>query len=156
MSGFGQRYVVDTNALSQIGRRRRSMAYFREHAAIPSEVAREAEGFPDIDALQENVLPTTSHVLEWLVQVMASVPAEDTTLVDLYANRGSADPLVVACALNGQALDSVYLDAPEWIVVTGDDAVRIKAGEFGLRVLSSAEFAAVIDASESREFDEKA
>lgn len=155
MSDFGQKYVVDTNALSQIGRRRRASALFQEKAVIPSEVLHEAEGFPDVEMLRRNLYPSTSGVLEWLVRVMATVPAEDTALVDLYANRGAADPLVVASALNGQDRDSLYLDAPEWVVVTNDDAVRNKAVEFGLEVLSSVEFAAVIDASESREIDEK-
>ncbi|KQS98740.1 hypothetical protein ASG23_13430 [Cellulomonas sp. Leaf395] len=84
---------------------------------------------------------------------MATVPADDTALVDLYANRGNADPLVVACALNGQDEDSQYLDAPEWTVVTADNAVRAKAEEFGLRALSNAEFAALIDAAESNSPD---
>ena len=94
------------------------------------------------------------HVLEWLIQVMRSVPADDTTLVDLYRNKGAADPLLVACALDGQSRDSVYLDAPEWVVVTADDAVRRKAREFGLRSLTNAEFASVIDASLSQDFSE--
>lgn len=79
---------------------------------------------------------------------MASVDISDTRLVDLYANLGAADPLVIACALDGQAEDSQYLDAPEWIVVTGDEAVREKSREFGLKVLSSAEFIIIIDEAE--------
>ncbi|WP_104082770.1 hypothetical protein [Cryobacterium sp. Y11] len=148
MKGFGQRYVIDTNVLGQLRRHRRASAFFRENAVIPSEVLREAQGFPDIDALRKNRLPTTPKVLNWLVTVMATIPAADTNLVNLYANLGGADPFVVACALNGQDVDSVYLDAPEWIVVTGDAAVRDKAEEFGLKVFSSGEFAAIVDSAE--------
>lgn len=154
LNGFGQRYVIDTNALSQIGRRRRSTSFFLDNAVVPSEVVREAEGFPDIDVLRKNLHPTTAQVLEWLVQVLATVPAEDTSLVNLYANLGGADPLLVECALDGRTRDSPYLDAPEWVIVTGDDAVRVKAEEFGLNVLSNAEFAAVIDATESPDYDQ--
>ena len=149
MNGFGQRYVVDTNALTHLRRHRRASVFFRENAVIPSEVLREAEGFPDINVLQKNLHPTTARVLDLLVKVMATVPADDKRLIDLYANHGGADPVVVACALDGQAQDSLYLDSPEWVVVTGDDAVRDKAEEFGLRVLSNVEFAAIIDAAES-------
>lgn len=146
MSDFGQRYVVDTNALGQLKRHRRASAYFAEHAVIPDEVLKEAGGFPDIGILRHIRYPTTSQVLGWLVKIMATVPADDTKLIDLYANKGSADPLVVACALDGQANDSAYIDAPEWIVVTGDDAVRRMAEQFGLRVLTGVEFASVVDA----------
>ena len=154
MNDFGQRYVIDTNALSQMRRHRRASAFFRENAVIPSEVLREAEGFPDIDALRKNLYPTTSQVLSWLAKVMATVPVADTTLVDLYSNLGGADPLLVACALDGQAQDSPYLDAPEWVVVSGDDAVRDKAEEFGLKVLSNAEFEAIIDTTEGWQTEE--
>lgn len=148
MSVFGQRYVIDTNALIQLGKRRRASTFFLENAVVPEEVLREAEGFPDIGSLRENIHPTTPRVLHWLAKVMSTVPDADTRLIDLYANRGNADPLVVACALEGQEYDNQYLGAPEWIVVTADDAVRAKAEEFGLKVLSNSQFAALIDGVE--------
>lgn len=149
MNDFGQRFVIDTNALSQLGKQRRASTFFLENASIPAEVIHEASGFPDIESLRDNVHPTTPRVLHWLSRIMASVPVGDTTLVDLYANRGNADPLVVACALEGQEHDNQMLMSPEWIVVTADEAVRKKAEEFGLKVLSNREFAALIDDSDS-------
>jgi len=145
VSGFGQRYVIDTNALSQLGKARRASTFFLEHAVIPEEVMHEAAGFPDIASLRDNVHPTTPRVLHWLAEVLSTVPDDDTRLIDLYANLGSADPLVVACALEGQEYDSQFLLAPEWIIVTGDEAVRAKAEEFGLKVLSNSQFAALVD-----------
>jgi len=147
MSGNGQKYVLDTNTLSQIGRRRRDSDFFKENVVLPEEVLREAAEFPDLGSLRSLLYPTTAQVLELLVQVMATVPVDDTRLVDLYRNRGGADPLLVACALDGQARDSGYLDAPEWVVVTADDAARRKAKEFGLTTVSNTEFAALIDMS---------
>jgi hypothetical protein len=149
MSGYGQKYVLDTNTLSQIGRRRRDSDFFKENVVLPEEVLREAGEFPDLGNLRRRLYPTTAQVLEGLVRVMATVPVDDTRLVDLYRNKGGADPLLVACALDGQARDSAYLDAPEWVVVTADDAARRKAKEFGLTTLSNTEFAALIDMSES-------
>ncbi|TFC33469.1 hypothetical protein E3O55_04050 [Cryobacterium sp. MDB1-18-2] len=118
---------MDTNTLSQIGRRRRDSDFFKVNVVVPEEVLREAREFPDVGSLRSLLYPTTAGVLEWLVQVMATIPVDDTRLVDLYRNKGGADPLLVACALDGQATDSVYLDAPEWVVVTADDAARRKA-----------------------------
>lgn len=149
MSDFGRRFVVDTNALIRLKRHRRASSLFLDHAALPSEVLREAAGLSDIRILRERIYPTTPQVLECLVRVMNSVPASDRKLVDLYSNHGGADPLVVACALDGQERDSPYLDAPEWFVVTNDDAVRDKAMEFGLHVISSDEFANMIDADDA-------
>lgn len=114
--------MLDTNALSQLRRHRRESEFFREHTVIPSEVLHEAQGFPDIDVLRANLYPTTSSVLDWLVRIMATVPVGDTKLVDLYANHGGADPLVVACALDGKTRDGQFLGAPEWVVVTSDAA----------------------------------
>lgn len=145
MSDFGRRYVVDTNALSQLGSRRRASEYFLKSTVIPEAVLHEAKGFPDITSLRDNVHPTTPRLLQLLVEVMATVPDTDTRLVNLYANLGNADPLVVACALEGQEYDGQYLMAPEWFVVTGDEAVRDKAEAFGLKVLSNSQFAALID-----------
>lgn len=149
MNDFGRRFVIDTNALSQLGKKRRASEFLLENAVIPEEVMHEAAGFPYIAALRENVHPTSPRVLHWLSRIMASVPVKDTALVDLYVNRGNADPLVVACALEGQEHDSQLLLSPEWIVVTADEAVRNKAQEFGLKVLSNSEFAALIDDSVS-------
>lgn len=149
MNDFGRRFVIDTNALSQLGRQRRASAFFLENAVVPDEVMHEASGLPDIAALRDNVHPTTPRVLHWLSRIMTSVPIGDTTLVDLYANSGNADPLVVACALEGQEHDNQLLLSPEWVVVTADEAVRNKAEEFGLKVLSNSEFAALIDDNDS-------
>ncbi|MEW1979662.1 hypothetical protein AB0333_01860 [Citricoccus sp. NPDC079358] len=149
MSDFGQRFVIDTNTLSQLGRQRRADKFFLENAVIPEEVMHEASGFPDIAALRDNVHPTTPRVLHWLSQIMATVPSADTSLVDLYANRGNADPLVVACALEGHEHDNQMLLSPEWVVVTADEAVRNMAQEFGLTVLSNSEFTALIDGTNS-------
>jgi len=148
MTWFGYRYVLDTNALSQLRRHQRASEFFREHAAIPTEVLYEAQGFPDVDVLRANLIPTSSRVLDWLATIMATVPTEDTRLVDLYANRGGADPLVVACALDGKTRDDQFLGATEWVIVTRDAAVRAVAEQFDLHVLDSAEFAAIVDAAE--------
>lgn len=145
MNAFGCRYVVDTNVLSQLGRGRRDTNIFRENVVIPSEVLHEAQGFPDYSQLQGNHFATTPKVLELLVSVMATVPIGDTSLIDLYKNLGGADPLVIASALAGQEEDSQFLDAPEWVVVTGDGAVAAKAREFDLRVMDTDSFAALID-----------
>lgn len=148
MSGFDAKYVVDTNSLTQLGIRRRASRFFIGNARIPSEVLNEAKGFPDIAALRRNEYPTTATVLEQVRKVMATVAVNDTTLVNLYANHGNADPFVVACALDGRDRDAQSLFATEWVVVTEDKAVRAKADEFGLRALPSTEFAALIDADE--------
>ncbi|GAB3268099.1 hypothetical protein GCM10027449_01140 [Sinomonas notoginsengisoli] len=63
---------------------------------MPEAVLHEARGFPDFKSLHHNAHPTTPRVLQLLVEVMATVPDADTRLVNLYANQGNADPLVVA------------------------------------------------------------
>ena len=129
MTGTEREYVVDNNALSRLTRAQRASSFFREHCHIPTEVLYEARGLPDIAALKANEYATTGRVLKTLIEVMATVPVGDTKLVDLYANRGNADPLVVACAIDGQRADNEFLFGPTWVVVSGDKAVRAKAVE---------------------------
>lgn len=149
MSAFGTRYLVDTNALSQLGRQRRASNFFRANAMIPSEVLHEADGFPDVEALKQIEYSTTPSVLRWLVTVMATVPPDDTDLINLYLNHGSADPLMVACALDARDRETQHLDPLEWVIVTDDKAVKAKAGEFKVRGLTYAQLADLIDRIES-------
>lgn len=148
MRDFGSEYVIDNNTLRQLTRTQRASNFFRDHVHIPREVLHEARGAPDIADLRQNEYPTTPGVLHHLVRVMATIDPADTRLVDLYANKGGADPFVVACALDARDRDAQYLYAPEWVVVTGDGAVRAKAEEFGLKALSNERFAELVDAAE--------
>lgn len=149
MSAFGTRYLVDTNALSQLRHPRRTSKFFRVNAMIPSEVLHEADGFPDVEALKQIEYSTTPSVLRWLMTVMATVPPDDSDLINLYLNQGSADPLMVACALDARDRETQHLDPHEWVIVTNDKAVRAKADEFKVPVLTYAQFADLIDRSES-------
>ena len=141
-------YLVDNNALSALGQRRRSTEYFRAHCRITDEVLYEAREFPDIaelEALRYEVGPeVTRRVLVQLVKVMKSVPTSDTDLVDLYANKGNADPIIVACALDAMFQEECTLMPATWTIVSDDGAVRTKASEFGVPVLTSEEFKVVV------------
>lgn len=112
---------------------------------MTSEVLHEARGFPDADHLRAVEYRTTGQILTILKEVMATVPSDDTTLVDLYANRGNADPLLVACALDAKREEEQGLFGHTWAIVSNDKAVRDKAAEFDIEVLTSDEFAAVLD-----------
>lgn len=146
MIGVSATYLVDTNTLTQLRRHRRASKFFQENVKIPGDVLREADQFPDIDEFVQLEYPVTPSVLRRVAQVMASVDTNDTKLVDLYANQGGADPLVIACALDALDQESHCLDPQEWVIVTGDHAVRRTAEAFGLQVLGNAEFASLIDA----------
>lgn len=82
---------------------------------------------------------------------MATVPISDMKLVDLYANRGNADPLVVACAVDGQRKSDEGLFGPAWVVVSGDKAVQAMAAEFGIEVKTNGEFIAILEGETSQE-----
>ncbi|WP_133726064.1 hypothetical protein [Nesterenkonia aurantiaca] len=137
--------MLDNNALAFVKGKRRASTFFKKHCRIPQEVLHEAEGFPDIDELQQLEYPVTGSVLGHLVEVMASVPVGETRLVNLYANLGNADPLVVATALDGHRENDLALFGPTWTVVTGDKAVQAKAREFGLEVMTNQEFLTAMD-----------
>lgn len=75
---------------------------------------------------------------------METVPIDNTRLVDLYANEGNANPLLVACALDAHDSNEGLLFWPTWVVVSDDGAVQAKASKFEVPVRTSAEFKSII------------
>lgn len=69
-------------------------------------------------------------MLVLLRTVMARVPEDDTAFVNLYGNKGAADPMLIGCALDGMQDSPPFLIVPTWIIVSKDKAVRAKAEEF--------------------------
>jgi hypothetical protein len=136
------RYLIDNNVLSKLSLAQRSSQAFRARCVLPSEVLFEASGFPDIEALSQLEAPVTPQVLQQLQRVMRTVSVADFTLVDLYANKGNADPILIATALDKAANSADTLFPEEWRIVTDDVAVQRKAAESDVRVMSSGEFLA--------------
>lgn len=139
-------YLVDNNALLFIGAKRRASTFFREHCRVTEDVAHEA-GTKRAAALAPITEAMTPAILARLVEVMASVPVGDRDLVDLYGNKGAADPGMVATALVLNNPTEPSLFEPTWVVVTRDKAVLAKAAEFSLGTESPESLAKIIDAA---------
>lgn len=133
-------YLLDNNVLSHLSRSQRASAFFFERCRLTSEVLHEAEDYPDAATFKQIEYPTTARILEHLARVMATVPDSDTALVNLYANKGAADPLLIACALHGTEEASSHLWGPSWVIVSNDKAVLTKASEFNVESLSRDDF----------------
>jgi len=133
-------YFLDNNALSHLTRAQRSSAYFRERCRLPSEVLHEAMGYPDAEAFEAVEYTTTSSVLELVRAVMETEREGDTALLNLYANKGAADPMIIACALDATRETAALLFGPTWIVVSNDNAVRAKARELEVESCTREEF----------------
>lgn len=133
-------YLIDNNALSHLSLAQRASEFFHTRCRIPSEVLHEAQGYPDSDALKAVEYPTTASVLRFLRTVMSTVAEDDTALVNLYANKGAADPILVACAMDAMQESASLLFGPTWAVVSNDKAVRAKAAELGVKSLTREEF----------------
>lgn len=133
-------YLIDNNVLSHLSRAQRTSEFFFARCRIPTEVLHEADGYPDAEDLKEAEYPTTARVLTLLLTVMTTVPEDDTSLVNLYANKGAADPILVACALDGMRETANQLFGWTWVIVSNDDAVRAKAAEFCVETATREEF----------------
>jgi hypothetical protein len=133
-------YLLDNNALSHLTRLQRNSVFFFERCRLPSEILYEAEGYPDAEAFKRIEYPITAQVLTLLGKVMATVPDENTALIDLYANKGAADPLLIACALDGMLESDKLLFGPIWIIVSNDKAVRATASRVSVRSMTREEF----------------
>jgi hypothetical protein len=134
------KYLIDTNALSRIGRKSRGSLFVRDNCKLPSEVLYEAAAFPDIAMLRTLEYPVTADVLNLVKTVMATVQPGEKDLIDLYHGRGNADPILIAVALDAIDKSQVTLLEEDWQIVTDDEGVKKKAAEFGLMAVSSADF----------------
>lgn len=139
------RYLVDNNALIALKRDRVASAFFRAHCQVTTDVLREADGHPHFAQLKGGAYALTPAVLEQIRTVMAGVALGDTSLIDLYGNKGSADPGQVASALDAIAADEGALFGDDWIIVTNDGGVEDAAARHGVATVKPAELAALID-----------
>lgn len=133
-------HLLDNNVLAKLTVAQRASAAFQRSCRIPEEVLWEASGLPDASALERCTYPTSPVVLHALVEVMSTISPSDRTLVDLYANQGAGDPLLIACLLVATREASEALISPEWALVSSDNAVLLKAAEFGLATAMVSEF----------------
>jgi hypothetical protein len=139
-------FFVDTNALSKLGPRYRATKFFRNYVLLPSVVIQEAGNPEDISNLKELEEGMTPQILQNLLEIMTKVPTDDTRLVDLYSNKGKADPIIVAYALAQNSLNADGLfPLYEVYIVTNDKAVRELGQSFSIKVLSSEDFIRRID-----------
>lgn len=136
-------YLVDNNVLSRLSRSQRAGPFLRERCVVTEEVLHEARGFAD-EMSGVRVRDVTVAVLERLKHVMAELPPGDTSLVDLYANKGTADPVLVATALVMMDEEAQTLFASRIVIVTDDRAVAEMAGQLGVECLSCSAFIALV------------
>lgn len=139
------RYLVDNNALIALKRDRVASAFFRARCQVTTDVLREADEHPHFATLKLDAYAHTPAVLEQVRTVMAGVAIGDLSLIDLYGNKGSADPGLVACALDAIAADEGALFGDDWIIVTNDSGVEHAAVQHGVATIKPAELAALID-----------
>ena len=141
------KYLVDNNALIRLKRERVRTAFFDNYCSVTADVLLEADEHPEKAALAKKAADITPDFLEQLRAVMATVAVGDTSLVNLYGNKGAADPGLVAFILEASAINDGKLFCDQWVLVTDDNAVAEKAAEFNVETLSSFQLAALIDES---------
>lgn len=134
-------YLIDNNALGPLGDRKKS-AFFAEHCRVSADVAHESRRAKHAELLSSLTIEPTPAMLGQLTSVMNSIPVGDTALVDLYNNKGTADPLLVAMAV---VLSTEHLFSEDWVIVTNDKAVAAKAGEFEVESMTPQDLARLID-----------
>lgn len=133
-------FLLDTHVVVRLTPAERATELFLRCCRVPSDVIHESGPAVPASDLRPVEYRTTPGVLRWLVKVMASVAVGDTRLVDLYANKGAADPVLIACALDATDRTAGELFAPTWSVVSHDGALGQLARAFGVHVCSPDEF----------------
>ena len=140
-------YLIDNNALVEIGRGRIETKFFTKFCRVTSDVLHEASERPEYPVLEASEYKITPKVLKYIGVVMKSVRVGDVDLVDLYHNKGTADPSLIATALDAKEDAEASLFPDCWVIVTNDQAVMQAALEFGIETISPQVLANRIDAA---------
>lgn len=147
-------YLLDNNVVSHLSRRDLGSALFTERCRVPSEVLHEARGNRHRGLLDAVEYRTDAAVLGALVDVLRTVSPSDTKLLDLYANKGNADPILVACGLVESRKSALMLVQPLWYVVSNDSHVRTRAEALGLRSMTRESFLTLVRGQQKESDDD--
>ncbi len=139
------KYLVDNNALIALGVGRVRSSFFRDYCHVTPDVYFEAIEHPEARLLSELSTDFDPNTFEHIRQVMRAVPPGDTRLVDLYKNKGAADPGLIAWVQQMGVADEGSLFPDQWILVTNDVAVSELALGLGQVAIGSVQLAALID-----------
>jgi len=141
------RYLVDNNVLNALRRDQIHSEFFRDYCQVTMDILWEAREHVEQAALARLSRPHTPGLLMRVRDVMETLEAGDTRLIDLYGNKGAADPGLIASILEADDDDANKLLSDSWILVTNDQAVAVKAAEFDISVITPMELAILIDDS---------
>lgn len=137
MSGY--RFLLDANVFNLLTDADISSQFFRNYCRIPDEVLFEVRGkFPD--SLDPYRYPMSSEVLTLTAKVMEGLENQGIGLINLYQNKGAADPLLIACAMDANQSESTKLFRFQWVAVTDDAQVRAEARKHDVETMSGIEF----------------
>lgn len=137
-------YLIDNNALLEIGRTRRETTFFSKHCRVTDDVAREAG--PRAKSLPPPLKMTPRSLLH-LVNIMSTLAPGDKDLVDLFRNKGAADPGLVATALSFRDEDEASLLPDTWVIVSRDKAVLRLAQHYELPCMKPDTLSDIIDSA---------
>lgn len=140
-------YLLDNNALSMLGAKRRDTDFFRERCRVTEDVLYESRFTVKATTLTSFVVPVTPAMLRQVADIMKTVPVGDTKLVNLYDNNGTADPMLIAAALVLNSPENPTFFDDEWVIVTSDGEVATKAKEFGVTTLLPDAFIKIMEAT---------
>lgn len=121
--------------------------FFSNYCRVTADVLWEAKGHPQQVVLLNVANEASPTLLEQVRAVMATVKTGDTALVDLYKNKGTADPGLIAAVLDAITADEGLLFRDTWVLVTNDHAVEEKAAEFSIATIKPVELVKLIDTS---------
>ena len=127
------RYLVHNNALIALKRDFVAGTFFRARCQVTTDVRRDANEHPNYGQLKAGAYPLTPAILKNILTVMSNVEIGDTSLVDLYGNKGTADPGLIASALDVIAAGEDALFSDVWVVVTNDSGVEQAAIRHGVQ-----------------------
>lgn len=137
-------YIIDTNVLNKIDVHERATQFFTTSCLLPDAVLDEASGFPDIEDLRKLRYPTTAELLRVLMEVMTTIDIKNKRVVNLWQNKGAADPVLPAVVLHAREQQRDFMIKDKWVIVTDDKGVRDLAKKHEIEVLSGDRFREIL------------
>lgn len=138
-------YLVDNNALTALTASRIRTDFFADRCRVTEDVLWEARDHPAAATLNACTISRTTTSIALIRDIMRVADLSDGGLIDLYRNKGSADPGLIATIIGEQQKDDGLFFRDSWILVTRDRAVTQLARRFEVAVVTPEVLSSAID-----------
>lgn len=147
-------FMLDNNVLVALTKSELNSEIVKSRCRVPAAVVAEAAGWHGPELLVSITYDYSESVFGLVSEVMQTIHTSNKRLVNYSRNKGTADPFVIASALDATEQSQEKLVQEEWHVVSEDNEVRRVAALNGLSSLRKNAFLSLIRSTDLTSLDD--